>query len=557
MNTTQPRTTLYTGNLMFTSTPGNPHMEFEQVQVTPKIISKQVICANQRKLMYDNYRRYVQHYNQQCEKRNVTVANYNAKIETFIHQHNLKDDAKAATLDFQSSIGKVSIQEYNKAAEIENYNNGRFLIKMKKYVPVRKPTEHIFGMIIVKYATQIDKKNAILERAGAITTRAIQKVQINAYELANTVINEVLTLPYCKRTVQNHIDRLCDAGILWDHTFRGSQKPVEYHVNSQILVLFDAEKQKQINTDNQPFNFAIEKDLPNNNIVTRTNKDKRKINEIVDNQFPLKEVLQSFVPHDDKNNYKNTKPPKDENLDAKRQTSGPEFCEISELLRKKVDHTSHLVTKLASGHYDNYRFTLRNHLESEEMYGNMTKDEFLELVLQEFMKLTAPIYKSKNVYEGSWYNAIDDITDLFLNPNRSIPTKKILMMRFDKLLWRITYAKRYKRKFPDYQILYPSEYFNPTRKDAASGGFAYTIEALKVNDEKENNRQKRKEKRNNEAAKRNNRNNTVELLRKKVQQMRKGKITIVELYDYANNNAHIPLDIRNRLPQMIETAYKC
>ena len=131
------------------------------------------------------------------------------------------------------------------------------------------------------------------------------------------------------------------------------------------------------------------------------------------------------------------------------------------------------------------------------------------------------------------------------------------MYQFDNLVYRITYAKRFFNKFSDYNALYPSQYFDPTRTQKKSGGFAYTLEALKRSQNGQESHQKRKQQQLDEAAKRNTKYKAIGLVEKKINLLKNGKISIPDLHDYVSNNAHIPKEIKNNLSKYVERAYRC
>src|SRR5690606_30093216 len=253
---------------------------------TPIVLAKQSIYAQHRKAMLDNYRHYVQQYNEYCEQMNISVSNYNAKVYTFIEQHSMQDQSKFENTSIKKEYIRITIDEYNQEVEKANQDAGTLLLLKKKYSKIPKAIEHTFTMVLFKYAMQVDEKNRILESCNATTTRSLQKVTIHPHELANTVIGSINTLPYHKRTIQNHVNRLIEAGVLFDHEFYGTNKPSHYHINAKILVVFDSHFKNLITIENQPFKYGIEKDFHYNEIVTRTNKNKKKITEIVNNQFP-------------------------------------------------------------------------------------------------------------------------------------------------------------------------------------------------------------------------------------------------------------------------------
>lgn len=551
-----PLTSLYTGQIAFTETNGVAN--YAPQNITPKILTKQEVFAAQRTIMLNNYRYYVQAYSDMCSQWNKEVNAYNHDVKHYILENECGAIAECETERFRDEIGKVSISEYNAAAKIRNEKIGQPLIALKKHVSIKKPTESVFAMILFKYSMQINAKNAILEGCGAVTTRAIQRVSINPYELANTVIDGIVTLPYSKRTIQNHISRLVDAGILFDSVYRGTNKPVEYHINESILAIYDHKTRKTLTAENQLFNPASGKKLHHNDIVTRTIKDKIKITEIVEKQSPLKGALQaavqSFVPHDNQSIE-----PEHQTANSKKNPPGSaKTLKNSAFLRKIVSPGPKLIQDLTNGVYDNYNFTLRNNLEHEAMYGNLDKDEFRHLLIQIFCMMAAPIWRDKDVYIGSWYKAFEIINDEFImNFNDTVPGKITAMFLFDKLVFRLTAAKTYFRDFPDFRPLFPSQYFDPTRKTKGSGGFGYTIEALKKSEAYAEMRRKRKEKRNAAAIVRNANEKARELVKNKVNEYKNSKINFDQLYDYVINNAHIPKEIAAELSIHVRRAHQC
>jgi len=535
--------------------------QYIKAVVEPKVIHHQAMFAEQRKQTLNKYRRYVQDYNDACSTLNKAVFEYNTKVEVFTIQNQLETEAFKANKAFKIQMGNISIYEYNSAAKIENSTSGKPLIKLRIHEPIKKPTEQVFSMILFKYAKQMDEKTAILKRYDATTVRALQKVEINHYELANTVIDSVNTLPYCKKTIQNHVKRLTEAGVLFDYTFKGREKPVNYHVNSQILTVFCCHKKLNLCGENQLFKLKFEKDLHNNEIVTRTFINKKEIIEVVNNQPPSKEtesissILSKMQLSNDnnQNHYKNTNQRKQFETKAAEKSS-----KISNYLHEKIEDPSELLKDVANGDYDNYRFVNRALLEKEVYGGNLPKEELRNLLLQTFIKIAAPLWKQKNANLGTWTNAWTIIEEEFLlNNNKSIPNKATLLYLFDNLVFRITYAKRYFKKYNQFNILYPSQYFDITRKTSKSGGFAYTIEALKRKQKNEEYQEKRKQKQIAMAQHRNFRNNAIVLVEKKVNQLKNGTISIIQLHDYLTNNAHIPQDIKENLHLYIERGYKC
>lgn len=559
-------TEILNGNIaFFNSTNKHNFLEFKKVEVVSRVIGKQNIYPKQRLDMLKKYRRYVQEYSELCTRENEYVFNYNVNVETFIEQNQLHELSTKETFQLNYDLGKVSIQEYNKAVEIKNAILGMKLIKQKEYTPVKKPVEQTFAMILFKYSMQIKQRNTVLDSLpGLTTTRSIQKIKINPHELTNTVIDGVLTLPYSKRTIQNHVNRLIEAGVLFNYEFNGYKRPCEYHVNSQILTVFDDLKQKTLSSENELFKFSFEKNLRYKEIVTRTKLNNNNIIEIVDKQQPqsndfktVKNVLKNnfqFAYANNKNLNKNT-----DSANATKNKPAPNiYLQKSDFLRKNIKDRYEFVNQLSNGVFDNYKFRQQRLLFSVANYGDLLKSEFLEVLVQEFMKITAPMYKDKSVVFGSWNKSYDFIKELFLNNNNSIPGHVVLLHRFEALFWRINKAKSYFRSNNnDSRVLFPGQYFDPTRKSSKSGGFAYTLVFWKRYQESISNQQKIKAKQEYEAKQRNKKYKAIHLIDQKIKQLKNGKITLEQLQDYVTDHASIPFAIKAKLPEYIFKAYKC
>jgi hypothetical protein len=119
----------------------------------------------------------------------------------------------------------------------------------------------------------------------------------------------------------------------------------------------------------------------------------------------------SFADGKNKSNYKITT--KDDVLKTSNQNAGKLGAreifpknELSEYLRAKILYKSSLLQALTDHIYANYSYSaasMYRRLSVEAEKGVMAKEEFRELLLQEFMRVAAPIWKGMNVYYGSWH----------------------------------------------------------------------------------------------------------------------------------------------------------
>lgn len=565
---TLPQHTIIHGNLAFPpSLPDQDTPEFYRPQVVPVVLGHQEILKAQRVMMLQNYRRYVAQYNAEIAKHNAEIAKYNAERFVFIAQNKLENAAKKAQSNFYRKYNQVSTLEFNKCVELANQNSTIALLQKRKLEPVRKNTEHTFALILWKYALQIDEHNKLKLKYNTGCSRPIQRLKINATELSKTKFDDVPALFYCAKTIRNHISRLKSAGILFDYEFHGSQKPISCYISPQILVIYDLSTKKNTFAENQLFSYNYGKNFPNKEIVTSTSVNKEDIienvnkhssdKEKIDKQFSSIVTSGEVIQEQLQGHLKRNEASQD------KLGGAPEILpKKSESLLKNILTQYDLAHNLQSGTYNKYRFTHRSAFIYEIHSGDLTKEEYRELLLQTFFKMSAALWRDlpedKRVRVGSWYNAYTFAKEsLLLTHNNELPTKKVAFYLFENLIYRLTNAKHFFRKRPEYNILYPSQYFDPYRKTAKSGGFAYTEKFLKDRDKRRERKEKLFDKVQKEAGKRNVNYKAIEFLQQKCKQMVTGKITLEQLYNYAYDNRNIPFKVRQRLPEFIQKAYKC
>lgn len=534
-------------------------MMFSEADVLPKIIADQSIFLAQRRLTLEKYNKYVQHHNDNLSKNNKAILEYNAKVIAFIEQNQLHEDARQDQYNLESQFSKSSTYAFNKAAETINNNTQKPLLQKKKLQRLTNSHEDTFSVLLWVYAHQIKSKSDILTKAKATTTRALQRLSVNTEFISRLKRKDgTKMLHFSKKTIQNHINRLLECGVFFNYSFHGHQKPTQMLITDEILVLYDKATKKQLSIENQLFKYGIEKKLPYNKPFTRTFINNLEIIEPVNKQSQLKgiDISVSYQKQQEQKN-KSTQALHNQKNQNVRQTRREISPEISEFLHQKIEDPNVFCSSLANNQYHNYRFTDKRLLEKEVYHGNLTRVEFRELLLQYFFKMVGPLYRNKEVFYPSWrkaYNLIDE--NELINNNGSVPNKVNLLYKFENLIYRITYAKRYFNRHTEVNPLFPGQYFSPYRKTAKSGGFAYTIEALKYHQQIIEYKAKKQQREINVAKQNNKRYKAIELVEKKVRQLVNNKITINQLQDYVTNNAHIPYAIVQNLPKYIERAYK-
>lgn len=542
--------------------------EFHRAIVTPRYIKKQAIYKQHRSAMLNNYLAYVQEYNKRVPILNKAVLEQQKQSETFVYQNKMHGQRANEEDLLKKEFPRVSIMEYNRLVDFRNAQLGYPLLEHKKYDKVQDNTRNYFANILLIYSLQLRDKNNILIKANATTVYPLRKVNIATSSIINLKRNGVFHTSACEKTIRNHVKRLAEAGVLFDYEFCGHQKPVKYHINPEILVIFDEETRKTLTTENQIFTLSEGKDLPHNNIDTSTILKEYKRKGAVDNSTSQDaETISQILSH----NYSSTdetqvqiqvhsEPTKA--FAGKLGGAAEKTDPISEKIRETVLPLYELATELEAGMHKTYVYSdhARQWMEHEVMYGNLTKEEFHEFMLQLMLKCAAPIWKSHNVVAGIWTNAYKNLKDTFLiNPNGSIPTKKVQLYRFETFLKAINKAKRifnHKKNTNVYRP-FPAAYFDPTRKRKKELGFMYIYNNVLDRQAEQEKEQKRKAKRAAEATKRGKKLYAEELVEKKANQLKNGRISMEAFLNYINNNAHITPDVVEKVPYMIQKLYQC
>ncbi|AXG70035.1 hypothetical protein KORDIASMS9_02264 [Kordia sp. SMS9] len=525
----------------------------------PYFLSEDKIETMQR------YRIFVNDFNAKIPKLNKEIKLYNERVREFINENKLQTHAFTTASNFskQKTNGIVnkflSTKDYNTLVEKLNTDTMLLLYK-EKYLPVRHPQEATFELILWFYSQQLIKLRKQLQRLSDNAKVAFPKVHTNSYEMANFTKEGIPRVLHCQNTIRNHIKRLYKAGVFEQYQVRGRKKPVNYFINEAIFVFRDKQK---TDTDNQQVNQYKTQNLSVYSVDTRT-VTKKRIKKVgnVDNHSQEAEVV-SFADEKiskNKNSYKITT--KDEALETSNQNAGKlggreifPKNKLSEYLRSQTLYRSEFLQALTEHHYDTYSFSaaqMNRRLDTEAITGALSKEEFRELLLQLFLKMAAPIWKGKEVYYGSWHNALVQLDDEVLrNPNGSIPRKETQLYMFGFLVYRINRAKRFFKRKKQYQIHFPCIYFDATRKRASEGGFAYTIEWLKNYQKYQDMRVTRKQQNATKAGTRRRVMTAEEKVRAKVKQYIKGEFTLPQVYHYIEHNKGIPNYFVSEVPRIL------
>ena len=423
------------------------------------------------------------------------------------------------------------------------------ILYKKKIQTVKYASELVFQNLLHLYNSQLMKRNEQYIKLGVTAIRPIEEFKINSFLVTELKRNGINSLDLFSKTVRNHRQRLEECGVFVDYVFKGQNRPVELHINAEILIVLDLKTLKLTIAKNQQVIHQNEKELPDNNENTRTVLNECQKKENVKNISPIYKEFPSVTPS--YLFFTGTPACKEQNL---IEVAGAKNDKVSETLSEKLQnlilHPQELAVNLANKEFNNYKPIDIRYLFKEAYSGTMLKEDFRELVIQDFFKSIAKIHKHSTPFAGSWKKAI-----LLYMQHKWIAftgeafNKASIVDDIQQMRWRAEWARKWfvKNEFPP---LFPYEYFDMTRKTSKEVGFEYTkvkwaehlsgivkYEALK-------------KKQIANAVRRKEVINYAKKCENEVNRFFKNKITMPQLFDYIEKN--LPVEYLEKLSQMIE-----
>lgn len=537
------------------------------------------------RLTMEKYRQHVHRYNQQVELENEQIKQFNRNVELYLRENQLNEVQKEYSKLFIKKYAKLkkvvvenpetkedeiqtryvfnffsekSIKDYNE--EVKAFCKDYGLIVKQRVLQTIKPiTEKIFRQILFCYNTQMYTLNKEYIKLGFAKPKTIPKLSIYPNEIIKFRKDlDIKVLDLSPRTLKRHIERLEAAGVLQYYQFSGTNRPPKRFINPEILVVFDEKTAQFVNTENQCFTTKKRTVCHHNKEITRAFENKININEsdFVDIQnkgvsASLQRLVNlSFYKTTIEQNVKDLHPARAENVKVSET--------MSEKLKNLILHPLELAERLTNQEYNNYTPIDIRVLYQEAYHGSLSREEFRELVLQDFFKNSAKLFKGKPVFTGSWINAIKDYYKNKLLAFNGLPFNKYVII--DKIIewrWRLEYARKWFVKHNEVRILFPSDYFDIYRKTNKEIGFEYTKKAyqnhLKAIEKTEARQKNLKLK----AEKRQYRNTRSKLVEYKINQFFKNKIDYQELFDYVRNNYPEYVDKISLMINKKSTQYNC
>lgn len=506
----------------------------------------------------DNYRIYIANYNELVTEENEAIARHNAKVRIFKAENKLNEvQTEFSRIFMNRNIGKKP-KEYNALVAEFNQDRGMILEK-KKFLTVKYASEIVFQQMLYLYSQQLAKYTAEYRKLSIVTESPLRAFEINSHHITNLKRNGEYSINVCNATIRNHRERLEEAGVFVDYQFRGHKKGLKMNISSHILTVFDQKTKLLTQTDNQSFTSQRRKELIDNNEVTRTFNTNIKKRENGQADFLDKGTASpdfSFV------FYGNIP-----EQDAKSKLGGArENVKVSKTLSEKLEesimHPQDLAIKLTAGEFHNHNRLDKRTLYHEATNGTMNREDFKALIIQEFFKNAARLYRTSTPFVGSWKKAINSYMDkMFVVSNGPgntwLNSKEMMVDKLQELLWRINSAHKWFLK-AGFNPSYPSDYFDFTRKEKKEIGFEYTLKKWLDNQKYIENKPKLAQAVKKKAEIRAKSINHSKKFEQKMNSFIKNRIELPELIEYVDCN--LPPVYLQKLSDYllkIQTQYTC
>ncbi|MBA0884940.1 hypothetical protein [Flavobacterium undicola] len=496
----------------------------------------------------DKYRKYISAYNFKTNAENEQIEKHNADVRSFLRENQLNEVQKEFAKVFFYKSKSLKPREYNDNADAFMKDYGLILEK-KKIQTVKYATELVFQNLLHLYNSQLMKRNEQYMKLRVTTIRPIEEFKINSFLVTELKRKGISSLDLCTKTVRNHRQRLEECGVFVEYVFKGQNRPVEVHINAEILTVLDLKTSKLITTENQQLTSENEKELPDNNENTRTDLNECQMNENVKNISHFDKEFPSVTP-----SYLFFTGTPASKLQNSTEVAVAKSVKVSETLSEKLQnliiHPQELAVNLANKEYNNYKPIDTRYLFKEAYSGTMLKEDFRELVIQDFFKSISKIYKNTTPFAGSWKKAIAlYMQNKWIAFTGEAFNKAAIVDDIQQMRWRAEWARKWFIK-NDFPPLFPYEYFDMTRKTSKEVGFEYTKAKWGEHLQGKAKYEALKKKQEANAVRRKEAINHAKKCENEVNRFFKNKITMPQLFDYVEKN--LPAEYLEKLPQMIE-----
>ncbi|WP_121667312.1 hypothetical protein [Mesonia aquimarina] len=470
------------------------------------------------------YNLYVKKYNIEVWKLNAKVRDYNLKVKRFRKGLQQNMEAKVREEIWKKQHRSYPPKEYNKLVEKYNTNrDGWYLQKRNLREEVKKESEKVFIAILHQLNQQLYKRKQIRKRLGVHIAAEMPKVDIYPNKITTIERDGYTNLPVSKNTFRHHRERLEEARVLVDYEFKGSKRAVKMRINPEILTLTDNKTPKSTATENQSFNSVGTKKVVHDNVSSRTLSDKNKIRD-----------ERSLLPQTD-NNCTGTSTGTPNKQDSEKNFSGENLKPVSEKLLSVLEDQTDVCKDLAAGDYNDYSPIFKKYIHEEALRGSMLQEDFKELAIQDILKFSARLFGKMEVHPGSWQNAYKYwLQDKFISPNGYVLSKPIIAERWEKSLKVLKEAYKYQKNNPEWDIRYPSIYFDTARTHKEESSFEYAYRFFRLEKKPAKSKKARKLEHLRNSRKHTDLKKAQKAARKYVQ----GQINLQSVFEYVEHNCN-------------------
>lgn len=476
-------------------------------------------------LTMDKYRIYVSKLNEARKLENIEI-----------EKHNLKVPAKQDD-DVKQTFANLFVKKYNSLLPVaynekvdEIFTDKGIVLKKKKLHIIKYQSELVFQQFLYEYSQQLAQNTKVFKDMGIIENRPIKMLEINSLKIVMLQRNGIASIDVCKETIKNHRRNLVEAGILFDYTFCGHKRGVKAHINREILTVFDSHTGNLTTSENQHFTPRTAKSFGNNKEVTVTESNKSKIKENVDNISLIKGTASPDI-HLNNNIDSNTIA----QVEKSKLGAREKFVKISENLENSIENEYELCNKLAAGEYNFYKPLDIRLLYIESVSGTMSRERFKELIIQEFFKESARLYRNATPFFGSWKKALDTWLHKKFLVNENLYNKELMVEKLQEYRWRLNHAHKWFTS-KNVKPLFPNQYFDFTRQSPKEIGFEYTKKAFLSNKKALENRITEEKQALKAAAERKERINYAKKFDLAFNRFKNNRISLNEMFDYVKNN---------------------
>lgn len=511
----------------------------------------------------DNYRKHVAMKNFQCDEENELIDAHNRVVRQYRKKNKAGNWINDLT-EVQIEYSRLFIEnKQNKALNPTDYNEKveafckdyGMLIQKKKLITIKYATELIFQNLLCLYNQQLMVKNKRYMKHDIVTKSPLEPFKVNAWKATNLKRNDIISLPLCTKTIRNHRQRLEEFGVFTEYVFHGINRPVELQINPTILVVKDLRTNKILTAENQTVTSESGKIVPEQNESTRPFINDNKIKEVDNSTTDLKGLpsVGSFI------FYTRTPSGNVENPTEGAAAGSVKVLPISknipdslsDKLQNLIIHPQELAVNLAEGNYNSYKPIRLEYLEKEAYNGTLLREEFRELCIQDIFKMSAKIWKNRTPYSGSWKKAINQYyQSKFIAFTGNSFNKSNVFDEMKAIRWRLLWAMSWYRKNDNVNPLFPSDYFDFTRKNSKEVGFEYTKQKYSEHLKYKEKAAELKKKQETNAVRRTAAINNSKKFETVVNKFFKDKMTLTQLYDYVEKN--LPPAFSAKLSEKIE-----